>query len=175
VNNSGLNTGTANAFSEPEVANPSARPVMGPTLAVETAARSRRSGEHRTRFVMSADEFPTYKPSVFYFRKALRDSANCDHAVEIAVTVCTEFERLREWAIDQSVIPPSNIHVAADLLRAAIRESRSHGQVILLGLFVCHELEELKAVVRAVGLIPPKWIVAPEEAADKSWLVEESA
>jgi hypothetical protein len=69
---------------------------------------------------MSEDEFPSYRPSVFYFRKALR-------------------------------------------------ESQSHERSIVVGLVICHELEQLKAWVREQGLIPPKWVVDPQEAQEKGW------
>jgi len=36
-------------------------------------------------------------------------------------------------------------------------------------LVVCHELEELKGWVREQGMIPPKWIVDPQEAEEKGW------
>lgn len=116
----------------------------------------------------------TYQPSVFYFRKDLRNSKSRDEAVKVAVCVCDEFERLRDWAGQCGVLPETNVHVAADMLRSAMRQSTSHAQIILLGLFVCHELEELKRVVRQAGLIPPKWFVSPGEAEAKGWTEDEA-
>ena len=60
----------------------------------------------------------TYMPSVFYFRKALRDAVTKDRAITIGLVVCAEHERLRAW-------------------------------------------------VREQGMFPPKWVVDPQEAADK--------
>jgi hypothetical protein len=116
----------------------------------------------------------SFKPSVFYFRKALRESATRDVALTVANVITKEFERLRDWAAEKEILPPSNVHVAADLLRQAIAASGSHAQVIILGLFVCHELEELKAIIRDAGLIPPKWLITPEEAAQKGWVGREA-
>lgn len=115
----------------------------------------------------------TYKPSVFYFRKDLHESKDRQEAVKAAVTVCAEFELLRDWSAQHGVLPQTNVHTTADMLRRAIRESGSHGQVILLGLFVCHELEELKRIVREAGFIPPKWFVSPSEAKEKGWEMAE--
>ncbi len=118
---------------------------------------------------MSASEFPVYKPSVFYFRKALDESRTTAEAIKTALIVCAEFEYLRQWSMERGVLPAMETLASMDCLRRAIREERSHGQVVVLGLYLCHELEQLKAAVRAAGLQPPKWIVAPEEAAAKGW------
>jgi hypothetical protein len=116
----------------------------------------------------------TYQPSVFYFRKDLRESRSRDRAITVALVVCAELEQLRGWAGAQSVIPGVDATAAVECLRAAIRQSSSHSQAILLGLFLCHELEQLKALVRNCGFIPPKWIVAPEEAHAKGWDLEDA-
>lgn len=117
----------------------------------------------------------SYQPSVFYFRRDLRTSASIPEAINVALTVVGEFERLREWSAQHGVLPSSNVHVGADLLRESMRNSTSHVQIIVLGLYVCHELEELKQMVRNAGLIPPKWEVAPDEAREKGWVLEDRA
>ncbi len=122
---------------------------------------------------MSASEFPVYKPSVFYFRKALDESRTKQAAIDAALLVAAEFDQLRQWAIEQRVLPPMETGAAMACLSQAIREERAHGQVVVLGLYLCHELEQLKAAVRAVGLIPPKWILAPEEVESKGWQIED--
>lgn len=68
----------------------------------------------------SDDDLIPYRPSVFYFRRALREAAT----VERAVTV---------------------------------------------GLIACHELEQLREWVRSEGLVPPQWIIDPQEAWDNGW------
>lgn len=119
---------------------------------------------------MSVDEFPSYKPSVFYFRKLLHESTSTERAITGALIAASELEHLKTWCGGEvQLLPAANFAAGATCLRDALRQSGSHAQAILLGLFVCHELEQLKAFVREAGLIPPKWIVAPEEAEEKGW------
>ena len=62
-----------------------------------------------------------YKPSVFYFRRAIRQhSRDAETLSEIGLALCGELERLKAWICEQ-------------------------------------------------GKIPPKWVVAADEAADKGW------
>lgn len=54
--------------------------------------------------------------------------------------------------------------------RKSLREAETRERAVTVGLIVCHELEQLKAWVREQGMIPPKWIVDNEEAAEKGWI-----
>lgn len=111
-----------------------------------------------------------YRPSVFYFRRELHVARTRGRAITVALIVHDEFLELRQWAADRDVIAVGEqFGASAACLRAALESSTSLGQAILLGLFLCHELEMLKAQVREAGLIPPKWIVLPEEAEEKGW------
>jgi len=123
---------------------------------------------------MSSEQL-SYKPSVFYFRRALRESANITVAQRLACDISREFEMLREWAGWYGVLPETDVHVSAEILREAIGKAASHGQAILLGLFLCHELEQLKANVHRAGLVPPKCIVARAEAEEKGVPFEDHA
>ena len=49
---------------------------------------------------------PSYKPSVFYFRRALRCSDSHQSAIEVGLVVCSELEMLKQWVRDQGMIPP---------------------------------------------------------------------
>jgi hypothetical protein len=48
----------------------------------------------------------SYKPGVFYFRKALRESDSCERAVEVGLVVCAELERTRNWIREQGLPVP---------------------------------------------------------------------
>ncbi len=119
----------------------------------------------------SASAIPpaTYKPSVFYFRHQLGTSQTCERAKTVALIVANELEQLKLWSAEQGLLLEPGIAAAAALMRLAIKDATSHMQAVILGFFLCHELEQLKALVRAHGMIPPKWIVAPEEAEEKGW------
>lgn len=47
-----------------------------------------------------------HRPSVFYFRKALRDSGSHEHAIVVGLNVCNELEQLKAWVREQGMIPP---------------------------------------------------------------------
>jgi hypothetical protein len=117
-------------------------------------------------------QFPaptTYQPSVFYFRRKLRNAPDRKGVIHEASIVCAELERLKEWSTEMGVLPAGDWTAAANLLRDALQVCGSRDQAVLLGLFLCHELEGLKAAVRDVGLIPPKWHVDEDELAEKGW------
>lgn len=48
----------------------------------------------------------TYKPSVFYFRKALREAVTLAKAVAIGMALCRELEQLKAWVREQGLYPP---------------------------------------------------------------------
>ena len=47
-----------------------------------------------------------YKPSVFYYRKALRNSSYHERAVKVGLVVCHELELLKTWVCEQGMMPP---------------------------------------------------------------------
>ncbi|RME67925.1 MAG: hypothetical protein D6781_12130 [Verrucomicrobia bacterium] len=54
--------------------------------------------------------------------------------------------------------------------RRAARASQDPEALRALCLLLCRELELLKSWVRtALGVVPPKWCVLPEEKRDKGW------
>lgn len=135
---------------------------MSSEMTLNSAAASAR--------VFQVEPTVSYKPSVWYFRKSLRESESRQKAVTVSLVVCCELEQLRVWAGDKGATPRAEgVTAAIECMRHALRASKSHDQVIMLGLYLCHELEQLKAVVREFGLIPPKWIVDPQEAEEKGW------
>lgn len=48
----------------------------------------------------------SYKPSVYYFRKALRESRSRERAVVVGLIVCHELEQLKAWVRERGLIPP---------------------------------------------------------------------
>lgn len=48
----------------------------------------------------------SYKPSAYYFRKALREATTADRARQIGMHLCTELETLKAWVREQGMIPP---------------------------------------------------------------------
>lgn len=58
---------------------------------------------------------PTYKPSAFYFRKALRESKTRAEAVEIGLTAVLELEQLKAWVREQGLIPPKSYILPAEI------------------------------------------------------------
>ena len=62
------------------------------------------------RFLSMSDEFeipmPAYKPSAFYFRRALRTTANLEQVRGIGLAVVDELEQLKAWVREQGLIPP---------------------------------------------------------------------
>lgn len=53
--------------------------------------------------------------------------------------------------------------------RRRMRESDDVREVRAVGLHVVAEYERLREWVRINGMIPPKWEVDPDEAAEKGW------
>lgn len=48
----------------------------------------------------------SYRPSAYYFRKALRESATVADARVIGLQAVRELEALKEWVRGQGMIPP---------------------------------------------------------------------
>jgi hypothetical protein len=53
-----------------------------------------------------SDDLPTYKPSAFYFRRALRATDDTVRLRAIGMTLCSELQFLKQWVRDQGMIPP---------------------------------------------------------------------
>ena len=54
------------------------------------------------------NEHPTYRPSAFYFRSALREAPTKEAAVGVGLTVVSELESLKAWVREQGYIPPKH-------------------------------------------------------------------
>lgn len=52
------------------------------------------------------EEAMGYKPSVFYFRRALRGTDSPERLREIGLTACAELEQLKAWVRERGLIPP---------------------------------------------------------------------
>lgn len=61
-----------------------------------------------TPVMPEADQFPSYKPSAWYFREALRNAQTRDEALEVGLQVVLEVEALKEWIRDRGMIPPKS-------------------------------------------------------------------
>jgi predicted nucleotidyltransferase len=51
----------------------------------------------------------SYRPSVWYFRQALRKSKDMDEVRDIGFLLCTAYEREREWIRNLGLIPPKQV------------------------------------------------------------------
>lgn len=47
-----------------------------------------------------------YKPSAYYFRKALREAKTREDAVRVGLGAVSELENLKAWVREQGMIPP---------------------------------------------------------------------
>lgn len=47
-----------------------------------------------------------YKPSVFYYRRAIRAAKTKAQAQSVGLGVCLELERLKEWVRAHGMVPP---------------------------------------------------------------------
>lgn len=50
-----------------------------------------------------------YKPSVFYFREALRETSDPAELRKIGFLLCAAYEEEREWIRAQGLIPPKRV------------------------------------------------------------------
>ena len=48
----------------------------------------------------------SYKPSAYYYRKAIREAKSLEEAREAGCLVVRELEQLKEWVREQGLIPP---------------------------------------------------------------------
>lgn len=53
--------------------------------------------------------------------------------------------------------------------RRRLRRSRTIKEAVKKGLELVRENERLREWVRQQGMIPPKWVVDPDEADEKGW------
>lgn len=63
------------------------------------------------------ESLPSYRPSVFYFRKALRGTDDVAELRELGLMLCTAYELEREWIRSQGLQPPKQI-----MLEEEVRE-----------------------------------------------------
>lgn len=52
------------------------------------------------------EEMISYKPSAYYFRKALRESTDVQKIRASGLLVCSELEELKAWVRERGLIPP---------------------------------------------------------------------
>ena len=55
------------------------------------------------------ESLPSYRPSVYYFRKALRGTDNAQELRDLGLMLCTAYELEREWIRAQGLQPPKHI------------------------------------------------------------------
>ena len=55
-----------------------------------------------------------YRPSAFYFRRALRESRTRAQAVNVAMQLVRELEYLKEFVRSQGLIPPKRYVMASE-------------------------------------------------------------
>lgn len=67
----------------------------------------------QTPFFMQSKPL-SYCPSVWYFRKALRESYTRDRALVIGLALCSELEQLKSWIRAQGLIPPKHCVMPAE-------------------------------------------------------------
>ena len=48
----------------------------------------------------------SYKPSAYYFRKALREAESVEELRELGLGVVSELEMLKEWVRGHHLVPP---------------------------------------------------------------------
>lgn len=48
----------------------------------------------------------SYRPSAFYYRKALREAETVDEVRALGLGLVAEYEALREWVRSNGLIPP---------------------------------------------------------------------
>jgi hypothetical protein len=105
----------------------------------------------------------SYKPSTFYFRRALRASACRKALANIIASLTAEIELMRDFARGHGLIDRHDSDGTMFELPNSPEEMRT------AGLRLCCELEEVKQVIRDHGLIPPKRHIMRSEAMDKGW------
>lgn len=49
---------------------------------------------------------PSYKPSAFYYRKAIRDACTRAELAALALGLVLELEKHKEWIRAQGLVPP---------------------------------------------------------------------
>lgn len=64
--------------------------------------------------VPPTEEFPSYKPSAWYFREALRNARTKEEAVDVGLQVVLEVETLKEFIRDHGLIPPKSYIMEAE-------------------------------------------------------------
>ncbi len=113
-----------------------------------------------------------FRPSVFYFRRSLRASRSWQRVMDIGLVVADEIDRLASWASEKGVTAIPGWTPTLRGLRTALAGSSDYVTALELGLLICVQFERLRHHVAHVGtLIPPTWMVDPDEATEKGWNV----
>lgn len=107
----------------------------------------------------------TYKPSSFYFRRALRQATECDPILKIVRALQAEIELCYDFARSHGIYDCYD----GDGGLFALPDSFEEDELRSLGLQLCCRLEESKQTIRDHGLIPPKRHIMTSEARDKGW------
>jgi hypothetical protein len=55
----------------------------------------------------------SYKPSAFYYRKAIREANTLKEAQDAGCLVVLELEQLKEWVRERGLIPPK-MHITRE-------------------------------------------------------------
>lgn len=105
-----------------------------------------------------------YKPSAFYFRRALRCAKDLATAKAVTLAIVDEIDHLAEWIVELNLFAP-----AGDYGRASVNAATRLADAREIGLTAVCALEDLKSRVREQGMIPPKWRVLESEAKAKGW------
>lgn len=68
---------------------------------------------------------PTYQPSVYYFRKGLREAGALGDVVgtmEIGLTLCRELELQQEYIRSLGHVPPHRFLMQSEILEKGLRQ-----------------------------------------------------
>ena len=104
-----------------------------------------------------------YKPSAFYFRRALRDTDDPAAIGAITAALRAELEQLRDFARGHGALDRGDDDGALFEVPVDADEAREAGLRL-----VC-DLENTKSAIRACGLVPPKRHIMRSEAREKGW------
>lgn len=112
---------------------------------------------------MSSPELLNFKPSCFYFRRALRETDDVQCLIKIVRSLMAETAYVTFWARNCGLrLPPANLAPIGE-------ETCEVERIRALGFALCIDLEVLKEAVRAQGAIPPKRHIMRSEAEEKGW------
>lgn len=61
------------------------------------------------------ERLPSFRPSVFYFRRALRRTNDPEELREIGLLLCMAYELEREWIRSMGLIPPKQVMLEEEI------------------------------------------------------------